>query len=98
MNVETVTALIVALGGATLIPKLIDWAKAMQSGKAAREKAENRSALGRLAAAEDERDDEAAHRRRLEEYASTLRRMLIELGVPDGKIPNWPTRDKANAS
>ena len=98
MNVETVTAIIAALGGPVLIIKALDVIKAARSGRAAREKAENRSALGRLADAEAERDDEATFRRRLEEYASRLRRMLLELGVQENKIPEWPVRkDKASA-
>lgn len=98
MNVETVTAIIAALGGPVLIVKIIDVYKAVRSGRAAREKAENRSALGRLADAEERADDEAAFRRRMEEYASGLRRMLIQMGVPEGKLPTWPERKtKVNA-
>ena len=91
---EVATAVVLALGGATIIPKLVDGIRAWKTGRAKEEKLENRTALGRLADAERRRDDEANFRRRLEEYASSLRRMLLELGVPENKIPEWPTRQR----
>jgi hypothetical protein len=94
---EIVTAVIIALGGARIIPKAVEGYRAWKSGKAREEKEQNRSALGRLVDAEHRADDEATFRRRLEEYASQLRRMLIDLGVPEERLPAWPQRRKVNS-
>lgn len=92
MNVETVTAIIAALGGPVLIVKIIDVVKAHRNGKAAREKAENRSALGRLADAEEERDREADFRRRVEEWAGGIIYAVVQWGYPADRIPPKPAR------
>lgn len=92
MDVGTITALISALGIASLIPKIIDVYTANKSGKAAEEKRQNRSALGRLAIAEERADDEASFRRTVEEWAGKLVYMLRQMGVPDDKIPLKPER------
>jgi hypothetical protein len=92
---EIITALVGTAGIGLLIPKIIEGWNAWRSGKAAREKASNRSALSRLDNETQRADDEASFRRRLEEYASGLRRMLIQLGVPEDKLPPWPQRQKS---
>jgi hypothetical protein len=98
MDVATVTAIIAALGGPVLIIKALDVIKATRSGRAAREKAENRSALGRLAAAEEERDEEADYRRRIEEWAGGIIYMVkTRFGVSDADIPPKPSRNRVNA-
>jgi hypothetical protein len=94
MTVAELTALVIAVGSAPVILKVIDWVKATRSGRAIREKAENRSALARLVDAEYERDDEANFRRRIEEWAGGLVYMLRQIGVPDDKIPPKPQRRK----
>ena len=91
---EIVTAAVLALGGASIIPKVIDGIKAWQTGRAREEKRENRTALGRLATAEEERDDEANFRRRIEEWAGGLVYMLKQIGVPTDKIPPKPERPR----
>jgi hypothetical protein len=85
-------ALVWAGGLAAVVPKIIDGVRAARSGKAREEKAENRTALGRLVEAERERDDEAEFRREVENFAGRLHRMLIQLGVPEDKLPLWPVR------
>lgn len=104
MNVETVTAVIVALGGATLIPKLLDWLKATQSGRAQAEKRKNRSILDRVDEAEerakeadDRADDEANFRRLIEEWAGGLVYLLKQIGVPENQIPRKPERVKVDS-
>jgi len=94
---ELATAVIVALGGASIIPKIIDGVRAWKSGRAREEKHENRTALGRLVEAEERADSEASFRRRVEEWASGLVYMLKQIGVPDAQIPPKPTRIKENA-
>lgn len=97
MTPEMATAIIVALGGASLVPKIFDGIIAWRTGKAAAEKNKNRSALGRLVEAEERADDEAEYARAMERFAARLERMLIQLGVPEDKMPAWPTRDKETA-
>jgi hypothetical protein len=96
MTITDITQLIVAvlgIGGiGAITPKIIDGLTAWRTGKAQREKANNRTALSRLVAETERADREAAFRRKLEEYASGLRRMLIQLGVPEDKLPPWPQR------
>jgi hypothetical protein len=85
MTVEQLTALVLALGVGPITLKLIDWIKAIRSGKAADERRRNRMALNQL-------ENEMSYRRILEEYASRLRRLLIDIGFPEDKIPDWPAR------
>lgn len=93
MDVATVTAIIAALGGPVIVVKAIDVYRATRSGRAAREKAENRSALGRLATAEEERDLEADWRRRIEDWAGGLVYTLItRFGMSPDAIPPKPQR------
>jgi hypothetical protein len=90
--ITAITALIVAITGPAIVPKVIDAYKAGKSGKAARQKAENRSALGRVIDLEDDLEDERDYRRQWEDFAGTLRWMLKQLGVAEDKIPPWPVR------
>lgn len=93
MNVlEIITGIIIALGGASLIPKAIEGYKAVKNGQAQREKAENRNALGRMVEAEERADNEASFRYALQEYAARLRLMLVQMGMPEDKLPPWPIR------
>lgn len=92
MSVTELTALVIALGSMPVLSKIIDAIKAWRSGRAIAEKMQNRNALGRLVAAEDRADEESAYRRIMAEHASTLRRLLIEWGYPENKLPPWPVR------
>ena len=85
-TVEVVTAIIAALGGAAIIPKIVDGIKAMRDHRARDEKDENRTLLGRAATAERRADREAEYRRRIEVWAGD-------------KIPSKPVwaRSKENA-
>jgi hypothetical protein len=97
--VTALTAVIAALGGASLIPRLVDGIKAMRDNRAREEKDENRSLMGRAANAERRADREAEYRRRVEVWAGRLEYMLAQLGVPADKIPAKPewARSKENA-
>lgn len=93
MTPELLTAILGAGGLAAIVPKLIDGIKAWRSGRALEEKDKNRGLVDRLAAAESRLEAEILWRRAVEEYASTLRRVLIEVyGVPADRLPPWPVR------
>lgn len=94
MTPELIIALLGTGGLAVVVPKIFDGVKAWQSGRAAREKAENRSALYRLTRAEEERDEEANFRRRVEEWAGRLVYMLVQMGVPVDQLPARPERER----
>lgn len=92
MNVAEITALVIALGSAPLLVEVVKGIRGWRSGRAAAEKQNNRNALGRLVAAEERADAEASFRRAVQEYAARLRRILVQLGYPDDKLPNEPTK------
>lgn len=93
MSPELITAIVGAGGLAAIIPKIIDGVRAWRSGQAAEEKVKNKSLVDRLAVAEGRAEAEATFRRALEEYAASLRRILIEVyGVPADRLPPWPVR------
>ena len=76
--------LVVKLGGGAIAVKLLDWLIPLLRGREARRRAE----LDRVWR---ERDREARKRRRLEEFATLLRRRLLEAPcVDDSTIPPWP--------
>jgi hypothetical protein len=97
MTPEMVIAILGAGGLSVIVPKVIDGIRAWQSGRADEEKAQNRTALGRLATAELERDEEANFRRRIEDWAGELVYMLKQIGVPVDQIPKKPAREKVNS-
>ncbi|AYN56838.1 hypothetical protein PBI_ANDREW_22 [Arthrobacter phage Andrew] len=95
MSPELLTAILGAGGLAAIVPKLIDGLRAWRSGRAAEEKDKNKGLVDRLSAAEVRLEAEIMWRRANEEYAATLRRILIEVyGVPADKLPPWPVRKK----
>lgn len=96
MTPEMVIAVLGAGGLSVIVPKVIDGIRAWQSGRADEEKAQNRTALGRLATAEQQLDDEANFRRRIEDWAGELVYMLKQIGVPVDQIPKKPAREKVN--
>jgi hypothetical protein len=91
-TVEVVTAIIVALGGASIIPKVIDGVRAHMDKRAKEEQTENRTLLGRAKYAEQRADLEADFRRAIETWGGELEYMLTQLGVPRDKIPHRPQR------
>jgi hypothetical protein len=97
-TVEVVTAIIVALGGASIIPKVVDGIKAHRDNRAKDERQENRTLLGRAKYAEARADHEADYRRRVEEWGGRLAYMLAQLGVPADKIPSKPERTPTKES
>lgn len=88
--VEAIIAVAVALGVRELLPGFVAWL----TGRAGREKARVQELIDERDTAENERDEEAAYRRKVEEMASTLRRLALEAGVPTDELPAWPTRRK----
>ena len=75
-----------------MVKQSVDGWRAVRSGRARDEQVRNRTLLERVNAAEDEADREGAYRRVISEYASALRRLLIDHGVPESLIPPWPPR------
>jgi hypothetical protein len=99
MNTAEIITAIVGVGGlGVILPKIIEVIRAWQSGKAVREKAENKSLLQRLMSAEARADMEASFRRQFEDYAGLLRVMLVRMGVPAKDLPPWPERTKDKVS
>lgn len=93
MSPELLTAILGAGGLAAIVPKLIDGLKAWRSGRAVAEKEKNKGLVDRLSAAETRLEAEIVWRRANEEYAASLRRILIEVyGVPADRLPPWPIR------
>lgn len=100
MDAATIAALIGAGGLTVLAPQIFSGIRGLIDGRHQREKAEAVDALSQRDAAVRERIEadraraaEASHRRRVEEYASLLRRMLIETcGISPDRLPPWPRR------
>lgn len=92
MTPEMITAILGVGGIAAILPKLIDGINAWRTGRAVAEKGHNRTILDRLTLAEKRAETEAEFRRLLEDYASSLRVLLIGAGFPAEKIPAWPVR------
>lgn len=88
--VAAIAGLLTAAGAAA--KQAIDGFRAVKSGKARDERVRNRTLLERVDIAENEADRESAYRRVISEYASRLRRLLIDMGVPEDRIPPWPSR------
>jgi hypothetical protein len=95
MTPELITAIIGVGGLAAIIPKIIEGLAAWRSGRARVEKLTNRTLLERLADAERRAQHEADIRRSLEEYAGSLRLMLVGSGLDPQRIPPWPNRPPA---
>lgn len=89
---EIATGIIIALGGAKVIPMVFDGIKAHRNNRAREEKQENRTLLGRAKYAEQRADLEADFRRAIETWGGELEYMLTQLGVPRNKIPRRPVR------
>ena len=92
-----------AVVGAFMMKAVSEWVPAAVrwlTGKSQREREDLVRAERELRDAKEETDREATIRRRLEEYASLLRRMLIEKGVaytdPSIAWPSYPKRGTAD--
>ena len=100
MDAATIAALIGAGGLTVLAPQIFTGIRGLIDGRHQREKQEAVDALSQRDAAVRERNQaervrsaEASRRRRVEEYASLLRRTLIETcGIEPGQLPPWPDR------
>ena len=88
MTPEHVTALVLALGGATIIPKIIEGWRASKSGEARAEKARHRMFL-------NEAEETTSYLRVMQEHAAELRRILIDWGFPKEQLPPWPVRKRS---
>lgn len=76
---QTVAAVIAALGGGATLRELIGTTVGWLRGRQQEEQT-----------AWEYGDRQAVARRKLEEYAGLLRRMLIEQGVAYRDVPPWP--------
>ena len=86
----TLIAAILGAGGLTvLVPQLITGIRGMIDGHHAQEKAENVDALAQRDKAIRERDRADRCRRVFEDYASRVRRIVIEHGLGH-LLPPWP--------
>ena len=101
MDAGTIAAIIGAGGISGLLVQAFNGWRGMRDGSHAREKERNVDALTQRDDAVRDRikadhraDREASYRRKLSEYASQLRRMLIEKGTPVDQIPPWPADTK----
>lgn len=92
MTPEMWTAIIGVGGFSVIIPKLVDGIIAWRTGRAQNEKVHNQSILDRLAESERRSQSEAELRRKLEEYAGTLRLLLVQAGIAAERIPPWPDK------
>ena len=101
---ELITVLIGTGGIGALMKVGADGLRAWRTGHAQAERNRNRTLMDRVVAAERRADDaecdadaEAAYRRIIQEYASQLRRLLMECGTPAERIPEWPERPGVRA-
>lgn len=88
---QQIVALVVALGGGTLIPTLFKGLRSRtEKGKQKRDEVDR---------AWRHADREAAHRRRIAEHASHLRRLLYAAPcVETNTIPPWPEQSDTDTS
>ncbi len=90
---DSPVALIVAiLGSAGLggfLREIVSGVGKLRSGISAKESVRKRDLVGERDYEFDRAEAEARNRRRIEEYAARLRRLLVELGN-SSSIPKWP--------
>lgn len=79
MEIGTLIQILSTLGIGAILLKLFEGIFQWATGRSKREHD-----------AWQQRDTEAKKRRKLEEYAHQLRHDLIDLGVPQDKLPPWP--------
>jgi len=91
-----IAEIIVAIGGlAGLLvatPPIMKEFRAIRSGRAIAEKQRNRYNIGRAADLEDDLEDEREFRFMFQEQCAKLRSILIQMGYPENKLPEWPKR------
>lgn len=105
MDAQTLATILGAGGVGFLAQQLFTGVRGLLDGRHQREKEQNVDALTQRDSAVRERDasdraraQEASARRRVEEYASLLRRMLIEqCGIEPARLPPWPAVDQRPA-
>lgn len=95
---DTATLLVTVLGaggGGAVVLALINGVIKWLTGSSAREREKNtdiiaqrRTAIEERDQAEKDRDGADTKRRHADEYASTLRRQLLEAGITPGEWPN----------
>lgn len=90
---DSPVALVVAiLGSAGLggfLREIVSGISKLRSGISAKESVRKRDLVGERDYEFDRAEAEARNRRRIEEYAAKLRRLLVEQGY-DSLIPRWP--------
>ena len=90
MTVEAWVTLIIGVAGALGLREMIPGMARWMSGGADREKARVQAIIAERDAEAARADREARARRKLEEYASALRRDLIDAGIEPDQITPWP--------
>lgn len=95
VDAQLAVTLLGAGGGGAVLLALVNGVFKWLSGASAREREKNTGLISqRVSAIEErdeairERDDEARKRRSADEYASSLRRQLLENGITPGEWPN----------
>ena len=86
---ETITALILALGGGATFREIVSGLHKLLTGQQTRERDSNQLLIKDNKELQLTVDAEAARRRRVEEHASELRRIIIENGLKD-QLPEYP--------
>lgn len=86
MTVGDVVALLSATGVGLISKDIVSGLIARYTGRAERE----RDLLWKMTKAYDQ---EATHRRKMQEYSSMLIRLLLDNGIPANVIPPYPTMD-----
>lgn len=88
-------ALIVALVGSAglggFLKEIMSGLSKLRSGVSATESGRKRNLVSERDFEYDRAEAEARNRRRMEEYAAHLRRLLVEGGCSKTQIPPWPT-------
>lgn len=91
MTPEQWAALISAAGVGAVLPKLFDIIAKAIGGKVGRERDGVAYERKLRQLAEDDADKEATKRRKMQEYASQIRIIVMEeCGVAEHRLPPWP--------
>lgn len=89
MSAAEIGIIIGAIAGLLAVtPPILKEIRGVLSGRAAAEKARNRSALTVV----DDLEIERTWRRSLQEHITVITRLLLDMGYPERTLPTEPTR------
>lgn len=91
--VALIVALIGSAGIGGFLKEIVGSVRAVRSGVSAKESSRKRDLVSERDYEYGRAELEARNRRRLEEYAAGLRRLLVENGFAS-LIPHWPSLEK----